>query len=205
MNPAVAHVASLLILLFAGAPARHERVAARQPSAPVMASETAAALLPFGGNGPLLPEWSDLPVGSLDMVDADRSADQVRIEGGFNIRIFRRPMSPSRQMPPDVFADDFDRETGPHYRERKIGQCFPAGNIAGMVPDTGSRLILFLRDQRMIAATLERGCYARDFYSGFYMARPADGKLCVDRDTLLSRSGANCKIKQIRELVESNF
>jgi hypothetical protein len=31
-----------------------------------------------------------------------------------------------------------------------------------------------------------------------------DGRLCVDRDTLLSRSGMNCKLTRIRELVEQD-
>jgi hypothetical protein len=70
-------------------------------------------------------------------------------------------------------------------------------------PDRGSRLILYMRDRRMLSATLERACRARDFYSGFYVDRTNDGQLCVDRDTLLSRSGANCKLTRIRQLIET--
>ena len=48
--------------------------------------------------------------------------------------------------------------------------------------------------------TLPRICSASAFYSGFYVARNGDGLLCTDRDTLQSRSGANCKVKALREL-----
>ena len=64
--------------------------------------------------------------------------------------------------------------------------------------------MLYLRDRRLIAAELERSCRARDFYSGFYLAKTSDGKLCVDRDTLLSRNGMNCKLTRIRQLVETD-
>ena len=37
----------------------------------------------------------------------------------------------------------------------------------------------------MVSAALERSCSARDFYSGFYVERNADGQICVKRDTLL--------------------
>ena len=58
-----------------------------------------------------------------------------------------------------------------------------------------------MRDRSVVSGLLERACRARDFYSGFYLARNVDGKLCVDRDMLLSRSGANCRLTQIRQLV----
>jgi hypothetical protein len=63
-------------------------------------------------------------------------------------------------------------------------------------------LYLFTRDNRIFSVLLERACEARDFYSGFYLARAADSKLCVERDRLLSRAGSNCQLKQIRELIE---
>jgi hypothetical protein len=88
--------------------------------------------------------------------------------------------------------------------ERNIGRCVPVSSISGVQPDSGGRLILFLRDRRMVSAVLERACRARDFYSGFYIERTTDGRLCVDRDTLLSRSGANCKLTRIRQLVDAD-
>jgi hypothetical protein len=59
-----------------------------------------------------------------------------------------------------------------------------------------------MRDQRIIGAQLERSCRAREFYSGFYLSRSRDGRLCIDRDTLLSRSGASCTLSKMSRLVE---
>lgn len=132
-------------------------------------------------------------------VDAFRgeSAQQVRIERQMTIRISPRA-APAQ---PTMLMDLPEREVGPRFIERKIGKCLNAGEIAGVQVADGKRLILFLRDRRMVSAELERACRARDFYSGFYLARNTDGKLCVDRDTLLSRSGANCRVSRIRQLI----
>ena len=42
--------------------------------------------------------------------------------------------------------------------------------------------------QPFLAATLEPSCVASSFYSGFYVERNADGRLCVSRDQLQSRA-----------------
>ncbi len=77
----------------------------------------------------------------------------------------------------------------------------PGGAVGGAPssPPT-NRLLLFMRDQHIVVAALEKACRAEDFYSGFYVARNGDGLLCTDRDTLQSRSGASCKVKALREL-----
>jgi hypothetical protein len=124
---------------------------------------------------------------------------QLRIEQHMSIRI--APSGPMTR-PPNIILDFRQREIGPRLVERKIGKCIPVSGIAAVKPDMGNRLILFMRDRRMISAQLERACRGRDFYSGFYVDRTPDGQLCVDRDTLLSRSGANCKVSRIRQLVE---
>jgi hypothetical protein len=56
----------------------------------------------------------------------------------------------------------------------------------------------------MLSAELEKACRARDFYSGFYVDRNADGQLCVDRDRLHSRSGSDCSVSRLRELVPAD-
>jgi hypothetical protein len=126
--------------------------------------------------------------------------NQVRIEQHMTIRI-----TPARPKTPPVFLFDMpQREVGPRFVERAIGRCLPVSGIAGVQPDAASnRLILFMRDRRMVSATLERACRARDYYSGFYVDRANDGQLCVDRDTLLSRSGANCKLTRFRQLIDA--
>lgn len=125
--------------------------------------------------------------------DLEDSAAQVRIEQGIIIRI---PLGPAFQSDPDLAEPRADRLI-----ERKTGDCVPAGAIAEMIPDADRRLILIMRDSTLLGLTLERGCRPRDFYSGFYYARQPDGKLCVGRDMLLSRSGASCKLTRLRRLV----
>jgi hypothetical protein len=129
-----------------------------------------------------------------------RAQNQVRIEQHMTIRI--TPSRP-RAMPPDFLFDFREREAPPRLIERNMGRCLPVASISGVQPDAaGNRLILFLRDRRMVSATLERACRARDFYSGFYVDRTEDGQLCVGRATLLSRSGMNCKLTRLRQLID---
>lgn len=127
---------------------------------------------------------------------------QVRIEQHFSIRI-----TPGAPVPPEVLFDlqheESRQETRPRFVERPIGRCLPIGVVAGVKGGEGNRLLLFTRDQRIVAATLEKACRARDFYSGFYVERAGDGMICVGRDKLQSRSGANCQLKSLRGLFEA--
>lgn len=125
--------------------------------------------------------------------------NQVRIEQRITIRITPRPSNVQPSMLMDLPAQ---APTAPRFVERKMGKCLPVSGIAGVQAAAGNRLILYMRDQRVISAALERACSARDFYSGFYVERSGDGQLCVNRDTLQSRSGANCKLSGIKQLVE---
>lgn len=165
---------------------------------------TVPADVPPGQTGaPPGPQPIDLGRIFRDVAESFRvdPRNQVRIEQHMEIRITpARPMS----LPPNFLLNMPPRELRPHFIERNIGRCLPVSGISGVQPDQGNRLILFMRDRRMVTAMLERACRARDFYSGFYIARTPDGQLCVDRDTLLSRSGANCKLSRIRQLVESD-
>ena len=136
-------------------------------------------------------------------------ADQVRIEQRVIIRIapapVGRPPDPRRGLPDwrrNMFTDLPGRGIGPHVEERRMAQCVPVSGIAGVQVTRDSRLVLFMRDQRIVSAALEKTCNPRDFYSGFYLERTADGMLCSGRDTLHSRSGANCALGKLRQLVE---
>lgn len=82
-----------------------------------------------------------------------------------------------------------------------MGKCVPVSGIAAVQPEAGGKLLLFMRDRRLVSASLEKACRARDFYSGFYLERTRDGMLCVDRDKLHSRSGSNCAISRMRQVV----
>ena len=132
-----------------------------------------------------------------DMAETIRpeSAEQVRIEQGLIIRI--TPLGPTREM----LADLPQTPLATRFRERKVGKCVPVAAIAGVQIGGDDRLMLFMRDQRMIGASLEKACRARDFYSGFYLERNGDGQLCVDRDMIHSRSGMSCSLSRLRQLV----
>ena len=132
-----------------------------------------------------------------DIADAfqPESAQQVRIEQGLVIRI--TPLGPTREM----FADLPQAPLATRFRERKVGKCVPVAAIAGVQIGGDDRLMLFMRDQRMIGVSLEKTCRARDFYSGFYLERNGDGQLCVDRDMIHSRSGASCSLSRLRQLI----
>ena len=124
---------------------------------------------------------------------------QVRIMQQFSIRI-----SPGAPMPPQALVELEQEEVTPHFEERHIGKCLAVGGIVAVQSARGNRLLLFMRDQRIVSAALEKACRSSEFYSGFYMQRNADGQLCVDRDILQSRSGASCKVKRWKELVEAD-
>ena len=120
---------------------------------------------------------------------------QVRIEQRITIRIAPRTSVPQRLML------ELPERTRPHMSERRIGKCLPIAGIAGVQVGRDNRLMLFMRDRRTISLGLEKSCRARDFYAGFYVERSPDGQLCVDRDRLQSRSGANCALTRLRQLV----
>lgn len=155
-------------------------------------STTAPAVAPVQQGA---PEW---PAGAIRSFEPD-SAWQVHIEQRMTIRVAPRAAMP---VPRDMFAALPQRLSGPRFSERKIGKCLPTAAIVGVEPNGPNNLILFMRDRRMINAELERSCLARSFYSGFYLSRSTDGNVCVDRDTLLSRSGTACKLSRIRQLIE---
>ena len=135
------------------------------------------------GAGLMPVEWLDIP-----------AAEQVRIDQRVTIRI--SPRAPRR----DPF---FDRPLGnelPKMRDRKVTRCVPVQSISG-VQVQDNRLILHMRDRRIIGASLQKSCRARDFYSGFYVERTRDGRICAGRDEVHSRAGATCAISRLRELV----
>lgn len=138
-------------------------------------------------------DLGEFPVSDSLRVPVD---NQVRIERQITIRISPRgaaPRMPMFEMP--------DRGPPPHIVERRMGKCLPISGIAGVQVGRDNRLTLFMRDRRTISLGLEKSCRAQDFYSGFYVERSPDGQLCVDRDRLQARSGANCALTRLRQLV----
>lgn len=140
-----------------------------------------------------------LPVAYLPFLVPQRTPvfEQVRIQQRMIIRIAPRS-GPVRQNLTTSLAP---RSSQPRYVERPVGDCLQVQSIAGVHAEGNDRLLLFLRDRRLISATLEKACSARDFYSGFYMENSSDGRLCVDRDQLHARSGAKCEVARLSQLV----
>lgn len=123
-------------------------------------------------------------------------ANQVRIERRIILRV-SPARAPIRQT---LTAQGFAPQQRLRLVEKRFGDCVDANRIAG-VADRGDRLLVYLRDRQLLTARLEKGCSPRDFYQGFYMERSDDGKLCVERDRLMSRTGAKCQVKRLRRLV----
>jgi hypothetical protein len=126
-----------------------------------------------------------------------QTQDQVRIEQHVVIRITPGPPSARR----DLFSDDARAGDPPRFTEKKADRCVPIEDIAGLKPLEPNRLVLFLRDHRMLSATLEQACDPEAFYLGAYIEQTADGKLCIGRDTLRARTGATCRISRMSRLV----
>ena len=136
----------------------------------------------------------------LDNASRPEPWGQVRIEERVIIRI-----SPS---PPDarqrLQALQPRNSAANAYREVNHDGCVRVGNIVGVQPTTDNRLLLFMANRNVLAASLERGCDARAYYSGFYLDQSNDGRLCVDRDRLHSRAGSSCSLDTMRRLVPTD-
>lgn len=124
--------------------------------------------------------------------------DQIRIEQRLRIRI--APRGAGRDMLAAIPAPPMTRR----FVERRSVRCLPVAGIAGVQIGGNDRLVLFMRDQRLIGANLEQACSARDFYSGFYLEPSGDGMLCAGRDMLHSRSGTNCSLTRLHELIPAD-
>lgn len=176
----LSHLLAPLALLLPGAAGDDARLAETgAPEAPEIAAEQQ-------------PGWI-----AYDAMRNSEIAHQVRIEQRVTIRI--TPRAPEARQ--SLMAELPPREISTHFEERKMGNCVPVANIVGVQAGEGSQLILFMRDRRIVSATLEKACRGRDYYSGFLVDRTADGMLCVGRDKLQSRAGANCQVSRMRQLV----
>ena len=130
------------------------------------------------------------------------SAEQVSIEQHITIRI--APRAPSNTDPRiGMFSDMPERSAPQRLIERSMGKCLSLDGVAGVQIAAANKLVLFLRDARVVTAGLDKGCNAQDFYAGFYVARSADGMMCAGRDKLQARNGASCKLGKLHQLVEA--
>lgn len=123
--------------------------------------------------------------------------EQVRIERRVIVRIAPSPPSTREEL-----LSRLPRKEMPtRYQEEELRGCVPVEAIAGAAPVQENRLLLFMRDRRVLSAALERACSAQAFYSGFYVERNEDGMLCSGRDRLQSRAGASCEVSRLNRLV----
>jgi len=123
--------------------------------------------------------------------------NQVRIEQRLILRV--APASPLPRQ--NLMAPLPDAQQAARFEEKRMGECVPVRGIVGVQALDKDRLMLVMRDRNLIGASLEKACTARDFYSGFYLEGNRDGLLCVGRDKLQSRSGANCHVSRFRQLI----
>ncbi|MDY7097847.1 MAG: hypothetical protein SXU28_06895 [Pseudomonadota bacterium] len=137
------------------------------------------------------------PASALDAFYSGQRVRQTRIESRIIIRISPQRSGTRRNM----LAQLPQRTLSTRYKEQKAKKCLKVNDIAGVQTGSGNRLLLFLRDSKIMSVNLEKACRARDFYSGFYVERAEDGKVCVDRDQLQSRNGARCEIDRMMRLV----
>jgi hypothetical protein len=180
---AIAAIFALLLPLAAqaGVPAPQER-AADDPASALQGAATAGEGQPRAH-----------PLAALYR---QQSAQQVRIEQRVMVRI--APAAPlSRQS---FMAELPPRAPAPRFEETRKQKCVPLEEIAGVQTGSGNRLVLFLRDRQMISVNLDKSCRARDFYAGFYVEKNKDGRLCVNRDELQSRTGVRCEVESMRQL-----
>lgn len=179
MNSFTALLASLALFLpvTAGEKAEH---APREESRPAMS---------------LQPPQQTFSI--FDRSVVPQTQNQVRIEQRVIIRIAPSPPAAREKLLSRLPR----REMETSFEEVEAGTCVPIQAIAGVAPVQPNRLLLFMRDRRVLSVALERACDAQAFYSGFYVERNKDGMLCAKRDVLQSRAGATCEVTQLSRLV----
>ena len=87
-------------------------------------------------------------------------------------------------------------------REKKGPKCIGMGDILAAAVVARSSVDLVLRGGYRMRVRFAANCPGLDYYSGFYIAPTADGKLCADRDAVRDRAGGECEIDKFRQLVE---
>ena len=85
--------------------------------------------------------------------------------------------------------------------EKKTDKCIPVISLAAAAVAGSDSVDLLLNGGKRLRARFGSECPALDFYSGFYVKMPADGKICASRDSFRARSGGECRIKSFRALV----
>ncbi len=180
----------------AGIPGAMEHGSATSPQATTTLTPAALTPAPQTRQSQMPPGWLQLDGPVLEGRTSAPVEQQIRIERRIVIRV-----SPHRANRTDLAADRRPAAPPPKLVERRIGKCFAMDEIGAVRTTRDDRLLLYMRDRTLIAADLEKSCSARDYYQGFYVEPSKDGKLCVNRDRLQSRTGVKCQLNRIRHLV----
>lgn len=85
--------------------------------------------------------------------------------------------------------------------ERKADDCIRLDKIVGFMVTQRDSIELLLTDGGRLRARLGSDCPALDFYRGAYVKPHKDGRMCVKRDAIRSRSGGTCFVEGFRKLV----
>jgi hypothetical protein len=187
MNALVVFLSPLALLL----PAASAEVAERDAATAEKGAETSG-----GAHGFDAPAAEPFEV--LKEARRPPLLGQVRIEQRVIVRIAPSSRAAREQMMADVRPDS----SAVSYREERLRGCVAISDIAGVQPAPAqNRLLLFMRDRRVLSAALERACNPREYYSGFYVERSEDGQICANRDLLQSRAGASCRVAELNRLV----
>ena len=109
------------------------------------------------------------------------------------IRIPRLQATARGRGDPDAPILRWKEKGGPH--------CIGADGVAGATIGASDSIDLAMTDGKRMRARLGQDCPSLDFYTGFYVKRDPDGKICATRDAIRSRSGATCPIRDFRKLV----
>jgi hypothetical protein len=86
-------------------------------------------------------------------------------------------------------------------REKKGPRCVAMADILGAAVLAKGGVDLVLRGGERVRARFASSCPGLDYYSGFYVLPPRDGRICSDRDVVRDRAGGECPIDRFRRLV----
>jgi len=114
--------------------------------------------------------------------------------------VIRFPRLPD---PPEAGATAESQDAS-RIQEKKGPKCVPIQAIQGASVTRGDSIDLVTMDGITLRARFDAHCPALDFYRSFYMRLTEDGLVCAGRDSVRSRSGADCRIKSFKRLVRKH-
>jgi hypothetical protein len=85
--------------------------------------------------------------------------------------------------------------------ERKAKDCLETRRVVGFGITRPDSVDLVLNDGSRMRARLGNNCPSLGLYQGFYVKPNPDGKMCVGRDPIHTRSGGECAISAFKNLV----